>query len=281
MAPIIEIEKASFSYGEKEVFNDLNLKVKNGEMFCLVGPNGCGKTTLIECILGIQKLTEGNIWIEGEDILKISHNIRAEKIAYIPQNIEKTFPYMVKDIVIMGRAHKVNMFQAPSKRDEAIVEEAMEKMGISYLADKPFTQISGGESRLVMIARALAQESKILIMDEPTTHLDFKNELMLLEIIVDIMNKEGITVVMATHFLNHAYYFENNGISIRLALMRDGGFEKIGTPTELLNEENIRDIYEIKSQIISCKVDENKYIKHVVPISILKNSLGGGEDEAN
>lgn len=92
MAPIMEIKKASFSYGDKEVFNNLNLEVKEGEMLCLVGPNGCGKTTLIECILGIQKLISGNVYVEGEDILKISHSIRAEKVAYIPQNMEKTFP---------------------------------------------------------------------------------------------------------------------------------------------------------------------------------------------
>ena len=143
MAPIMEIKKASFSYGDKEVFNNLNLEVKEGEMLCLVGPNGCGTTTLIECILGIQKLISGNVYVEGEDILKISHSIRAEKVAYIPQNMEKTFPYTVKDIVIMGRAHKIKMFAAPSTEDESIAIEAMEKMGISYLKEKPFTQIRG------------------------------------------------------------------------------------------------------------------------------------------
>lgn len=281
MIPVMEIEGASFSYGQKDIFKNLNLKVGKSQIFCLVGPNGCGKTTLLESILGIQKLKAGNIYVEGKNILSISHKNRAEKIAYIPQNIEKTFPYTVKDMVIMGRAHNIKLFQAPSKEDKLIAMDAMKRMGILNLAEKPFTQISGGEKRLVMIARALTQESKILVMDEPTAHLDFKNELMLLEIIVDIIKKEGITVIMATHFPNHAYYFENNGVKTKLALMKDGDFAKVGTPTELLNEKNIMRIYSINSQITTCKIDKETFIKQIIPISIIKEGLENSGGDIN
>ena len=110
MIPVMEIEGASFSYGQKDIFKNLNLKVGKSQIFCLVGPNGCGKTTLLESILGIQKLKAGNIYVEGKNIFSIGHKNRAEKIAYIPK-YEKTFPYTVKDMVIMGRAHNIKLFK--------------------------------------------------------------------------------------------------------------------------------------------------------------------------
>lgn len=268
MIPIMQVKEAYFSYGKKDIFKNLNFEVEKGEIFCLVGPNGCGKTTLIEATLGINKLKSGSIYLDVKNIINISHKQRAKQLAYIPQHMESTFPYTVKDMVLMGRTHNIKLFEAPSKEDDLITMDAIKRMGILNLSDQPFTQLSGGEKRLVMIARALAQESKVLIMDEPTAHLDFKNELMLLEIIIDIMSKEGITVIMATHFPNHAYYFENNGIRTRIALMKDGEFKKIGTPTNLLNEENLMQIYNINSKITNYKIDENNSIKQIIPISI-------------
>lgn len=275
MNSVIEVKEASFYYGEKEVFDKISLSVNSGEILCIVGPNGCGKTTFLDCILGLLKLKKGEIFVNGGNIRNISEKQRAEEMAYIPQSHERTFPYTVEEIVLMGRAHKTGMFSSPSKKDRHIAVEAISKVGIGYLLNKPYTQISGGEGQLVMVARALAQQSRIIIMDEPTAHLDFKNELMLLETITNLIEERAITIIMATHFPNHAYYFENNGIPTTLALMNDGNFKAIGRPSEILNETNIKKIYSVNSKVIKCNIENNISIRQVVPLSIDKEEKTG------
>lgn len=270
MNSVIEVREASFCYCEKEVFDKISLSVSLGEILCIVGPNGCGKTTFLDCILGLLKLKKGEIFVNGENIRNISEKQRAEKMAYIPQSHERTFPYTVEEIVLMGRAHKTGMFSSPSREDRHIAMEAINKVGIGYLLNKPYTQISGGEGQLVMVARALAQQSRIVIMDEPTAHLDFKNELMLLETITNLIKERAITIIMATHFPNHAYYFENNGIPTTIALMNDGNFQAMGRPSEILNETNIKKIYSVNSKVIKCDIENNISIRQVVPLSIDK-----------
>lgn len=271
MENMIQVTNASFSYGDKEIFHNINFNIRQGEVFCLLGPNGCGKTTLLSCILGLQKLKDGQILIDGVQIDCIKPKSLAEKTAYVPQIHERTFPYKVKDIVLMGRAHNTSLFTSPSQEDKEIAMIAIEKVGILDLAEKPYTQISGGQCQLVMIARALAQQPKVIIMDEPTSHLDFKNELMVLETIADLVKNENISVLMATHFPNHAYYFESNNVPATLALMNNGEFEDSGIPSDILNEKNILKTYRINSKLIDYKVNENMTIKQIVPLSIKKD----------
>lgn len=266
----IQIKNASFSYENNKIFNNLNFNVKQGEVFCVLGPNGCGKTTLLDCVLGLLKLDEGYILIDGLDINNIKANYLAEKLAYVPQVHQKTFPYKVKEIVLMGRAHKTTLFSSPTNDDKEIANQAMEKVGILDLAEIPYIQISGGQCQLVMIARALAQQPKIIIMDEPTSHLDFKNELIVLETIVDLVKKHNLSILMATHFPNQSYYFETNRIPTTLALMNNGKFEEVGCPGNILNEKNIMKIYQINSKVLNYKDDENNVIRQVVPLSINK-----------
>ena len=270
MENTIQINNASFSYGEKNIFSGISFNVKKGEVFCILGPNGCGKTTLLDCILGLLELNEGNILIDDENLHNIKSTKIAEKMAYVPQIHQKSFPYAVKDIVLMGRAYKTGFFSSPTDEDKEIAEEAMKKVGILHLADKPYTQISGGECQLVMVARALAQQPKIIIMDEPTAHLDFKNEIVLLETVAGLVKENNISIVMSTHFPNHAYYFENNRIPTTLALMHNGKFEEVGSPNKVLSESNIQKIYQIKSRIINYKIDENNCVRQVIPLSIVK-----------
>lgn len=266
----IRVKDVTFSYGEKEIFSGINFNVKQGEVFCVVGSNGCGKTTLLDCVLGILKLDYGDVLIDQDNLRDIKPKQLAEKIAYVPQTHQRTFPYIVKDIVLMGRAYKTKIFSSPSSKDKDIANQAMERVGILHLADKPYTQISGGECQLVMIARALAQQPKIIIMDEPTSHLDFKNELIVLETVVDLVRENNISVIMATHFLNHAYYFETHHISTRLGLMNNGTFEQIGSPNEVLNEDNIKRIYSINSKVLNYNFDETTFIRQIVPLSVIK-----------
>jgi iron complex transport system ATP-binding protein len=263
--PIIEVEKADFSYGKQCVLKNIEFKVNEGEVFCLFGPNGSGKTTLIQCLLGILKLSKGTIKIRGKDIRNMKTAEIAKELAYIPQTHEKPFPFKVIDIVLMGRVSYTGLFSLPSKEDKNIAEEALEKVGMLKLKDKPYTQLSGGETQLVMVARALTQKTPILIMDEPTAHLDFRNELTFLETIVHLVKDTKITVVMATHFPNHAFYFENSNIKSRIALMSDKMFYAQGKPIEVLTELNMYNIFKIKSKLISHEWEEGR-LSQILPI---------------
>lgn len=266
---LVEVEKAAFKYGEQEIFKDINLELGNGEVFCLFGPNGCGKSTLLECVLGILKLKEGQININNKPVNKMKPHELAKYMAYVPQIHEKKFPYKVKDIVLMGRAAYTGAFSSPAKKDIEIAENAMDILGLNDLKNKPYTQLSGGETQLVMMARALAQETPIIVMDEPTAHLDFRHELTILETIVKIVNEKNLTILMATHFPNHAFYFENNKLPTSVALMNDQTLKVIGPPSEVLTEENMRLTFSIKSKMVNYRNDENVIVNHLIPINTI------------
>lgn len=263
----LEVNKVSFGYDRREVLKNITFKVNPGEIFFLLGPNGCGKTTLLDCILGLLKPRQGEIKINDNDINKLKPEIIARQVAYVPQSHEKTFPYTVKDIVLMGRAAYVGLFGSPAAEDIDIVDEALERVGILHLRDRHYTQLSGGEGQLVMIARALAQRTHLIIMDEPTAHLDFKYELVIMETIVELVKETGLSILMATHFPNHAFYFQNNGIMTQVALMNNSEFLVAGCPSEVLSEENMKVIYNIKARVVSYPVDAEHEIRQVIPIS--------------
>jgi iron complex transport system ATP-binding protein len=262
---IIQVENASFSYGKQKVLENIDLKIDKGEIFCLFGPNGCGKTTLIQCLLGILRLNSGTIRLRGRDITCMKTVEIARELAYIPQIHEKPFPYKVIDVVLMGRVSYTGLFSLPKKEDRKTAEEALERVGMLSFKDKPYTQLSGGETQLVMVARALAQQTPVLVMDEPTAHLDFRNELKFLETIVHLVKDTDITVVMATHFPNHAFYFENSNTASRVALMNERMFYAQGRPDDVLTEQNMYNIFKIKSKMISHRWDEGK-LKQILPI---------------
>ncbi|MGI5921587.1 MAG: ABC transporter ATP-binding protein [Syntrophomonadaceae bacterium] len=267
--PLIEAKNVTFGYDHHTVFQDISFRVRKGEIFFLLGPNGCGKTTLLDCVLGLLKPDKGSILVKGTNVLNIRPETMAKHIAYVPQSHEKTFPYKVLDIVLMGRAAYIGMFSSPSQQDVAIAEEALQLVGISRLRDRCYTQLSGGEAQLVMIARALAQKTPLIVMDEPTAHLDFKHELVIMETIVDLVKETGSAVLMATHFPNHAFYFENNNITTRVALMNNGSFLAMGGASEVLSEENLKLLYNIKARVLSYDVGVNQELRQVIPISTI------------
>ncbi|MDP4164954.1 MAG: ABC transporter ATP-binding protein, partial [Bacillota bacterium] len=180
--------------------------INEGEAFLIVGPNGCGKSTLIDNLLGLLKLKAGKIEIGGKDIKQMKPKEIAEHLAYVPQGHEKSFGYKVLDIVLMGRTYAAKMFSPPLEEERVLALKALEQVGLKGFEEKEYTRLSGGELQLVMIARALAQKSTLLIMDEPTAHLDFYHELNVLEIVTDLVKNKKISVIMATHFLNQAFY---------------------------------------------------------------------------
>lgn len=268
--PVLRVENLSFDYEKNIVFNQINFELATGGIFCLFGPNGCGKSTLIECILGYLKPSGGNILLYDKPISKIKSADLAKSIGYVPQSHTKNFPYKVIDIVLMGRVAYTRTFSSPSADDLAIAESALEVLGLTHLRDKPYTQLSGGQTQLVLLARALTQETPIILMDEPTAHLDFRHELIILETIVKLIKEKNISIIMATHFPNHAFYFENCGVNTQVALMNNHVLEAVGNPTDVLTEANMLRTFNIYSKLISSITMNNEQIKGLIPIEVAK-----------
>lgn len=271
MAPLLEVQDVSFKYPGVLILDKIRFSMSSGEVFCLLGPNGCGKTTLLDCILGWLKPCGGRVLLNGSSLENMSAQQIARHLAYVPQIHQKTFPYLVQDIVLMGRASFLGAFKAPSQEDRVIAEQALDKVGIARLKDRPYTQLSGGEGQLVMVARALAQNSPLIVMDEPTAHLDYRHELIILETVVELVRQTGLSVLMATHIPNHCYYFENQGIKTQAALVKNHRIMALGRPSEVLSEQNLGELYSIRTRIINCGLDDGGQLKQVVPLSTLNS----------
>lgn len=268
----ISIRDGSFSYGQKsnkkEIFKDLNLEVAEGEVLCLLGPNGCGKTTLLNCLNGKLKLNGGEALLGDSNIASMAPDAVARKVGTVFQAHTVTFPFSVLEMVRMGRAPHLGFFSSPSKKDTDIALEALEAVGMSHLKDKPYTQTSGGESQLVFIARTLAQEPEVILLDEPTSHLDFKNQSLVLGMVDKLAHEKKLTIVMTTHLPEHALLH-----SSRVALMNKGKFLAIGTPDDVMTEETLGKVYGMEVRIIS--VDDRvsgKRLKFVIPTTSISQT---------
>jgi len=269
---LLEVIDACFTYPQQKerIFSDIDFKVGRGEVFCLLGPNGCGKTTLLDCILGIHRLDQGSIRVAGEDAKDFRPGEMARHVAYVPQRHDNSFPYTVIDMVKMGRTVYTGRFSSPSDLDKEKAKEALNIVGMMHLRHRPFTQLSGGEAQLVMIARALAQETRLIILDEPTAHLDFKHEMLVMETIVRLVKETGLSVLMATHFPNHTFYFENQDMPVTVALMHDNTFLESGRPTEVLTEANVGRIYRVKSRLAEFEMETGGILRQLIPLSTLR-----------
>jgi iron complex transport system ATP-binding protein len=268
----LEVVDTAFSYRDKPVFEGIHFSVDKGEIFCLLGPNGCGKTTLLDCILGTLRPDKGRILLDGMPLCEMAPASRARRIAYVPQGHTHAFPYTVQEMVLFGRAAYLGLFASPGDRDVRKARQALSTVGIDHLQDRPYTALSGGEGQLVLIARALAQETDIIIMDEPTAHLDFKHELLILETIVGLVRDKNITVIMASHFPNQAFYFDNHNVHIEIALFNRGRFLDGGRPEKVLNERNIRALYGINADIITYENGRTRAQKYIIPSHSLPGS---------
>jgi iron complex transport system ATP-binding protein len=235
------------SYGDRQadILKGVSFRIPEGRMATILGPNGSGKTTLFKCISGLWHPREGSIRHGDRDITKLSSASRAGLIAVVPQEHEPPFPYMVADIVLMGRVSHVSLFSAPSKRDIDTADAAMKQIGIDHLRHRPYTKISGGERQLVLIARALAQETPILLLDEPTSHLDFRNQILILSKVRDIVRKKGLTVLMTLHDPNLAMQFSDH-----VVMIVQGSVLAQGLPTQVLTPDNLKRMYGLDVSVI-------------------------------
>jgi iron complex transport system ATP-binding protein len=259
MSKIFDIKNAEFSYnGKKSVFRNVNISLERGDVLCILGPNGTGKSTLIKCMNSLLKLKNGEIILKDRNIHSINKTELAKIIGYIPQSNGSTFAYSVLDVVLMGRAPHLSLTSVPGKNDYKIAEEALESLGILFLKDKAYTEISGGERQLVLMARAIAQQPEILLLDEPTSHLDFGNQIRTLKIINEL-SKRGLSVIMTSHFPDHAFLSSN-----KVAIMNQGTIMEIGEPETVVTEENMKQAYGIDVKILD--IDEHR--KACIPMQI-------------
>ncbi len=241
---LFEVKNISFDYDGEEIFSNISFSIDKGDVLCILGPNGTGKTTLIKCLNGLHDIKSGEISVNGNDMKKLSFKQISKHIGYIPQSHVPSFPFKVFDVVLMGRAPYLNLTDSPKDEDVEIAEDALKTLGIEDLKDKEYTNLSGGERQLVFLARVLCQKPDILILDEPTSHLDFGNQIKLLEII-DNLAKSGLSIIMSSHFPDHAFLS-----STKVAIMKDGGFIDFGTPDDVVSEENLRKAYSIDVKLI-------------------------------
>ncbi len=243
---MLEVKKLSFKHKDssKEVLKDISFIAERGEITTVLGPNGAGKTTLFKCITGIWKSYGGEIYVDGKRVDQFSFNKRARFFSIVPQEHEPAFPYSVFEVVLMGRASYIGIFSTPSKKDYTIAEEALELVGISHLKEVPYTQISGGERQLTLIARALAQHAPIIILDEPTSHLDFKNQFQVLFKIKKIVKEKKLTAVLTLHDPNLASIFSD-----KILVIKDGRILHNGSPKEVITEKTLKDVYEIEVNV--------------------------------
>jgi iron complex transport system ATP-binding protein len=265
---LMHIENATFAYDKKFIFEDISWQINSNEIWCLMGHNGCGKSTLLDCILGVNKLNSGQIFLCGKDLSLYRPQTLAKIISYVPQVHDRSFPYKVRQIVLMGRTAYVGTMGSPTAEDKDIVKKIMNDIGISDLADRPYTQISGGEMQMVLLARALVQETPIIVMDEPTAHLDYYNELLFLETVSRLLKDDSRAVIMATHSPNQALYFESQGLPVKVALMNNGKIVAKGKPSQILTVENLRNNFNIEAKILQDNYDQG--IAQIVPVCTLK-----------
>lgn len=234
-------EKISLSYGVKEILKDVSIEAESKEFIGVIGPNGSGKSTLLKCIYRILKPDKGCVMLDGCKVQEMSYKSSAKKMAVVAQHNYYNFDFSTREVVLMGRSPHKKAMERDHATDYAIVNEALDAVGMSNFADRSFSTLSGGEQQRVILARALAQQTPYLIMDEPTNHLDITHQLQLLKIIKNL----NITVISAIHDLNIAAMFCD-----RIYVMKDGKIIANGSPREVLTRELIREVYQVESEIV-------------------------------
>ncbi len=243
--PLIEVRGATFRFGARTIFDRLDLEVHAGEVLTVLGPNGCGKSTLLRCIGGVLALAEGSVRIGDVDLSTLDQTARARKVGFLFQDHVPSFPFTVLDVTVMGRTPHLSFFGTPSSRDTALAEQVLDRIGIGHLKDRPYTELSGGERQLVLLSRTLVQQPDVIILDEPASHLDLKNQVQCLRTI-GALAAQGVTMIMTTHDPNHTALFSG-----RVVLMQPGGTLLVGSASAVLTEAALSATYGIEIGVFS------------------------------
>ena len=252
------IHDLDFSYGSHRVLKGVNVDVADGTLVNVLGPNGTGKSTLFRCILGLNKHYQGTIIVNGKDIRTLNIRERAKEMAYIPQSHKPVYDYAVIDVVLMSAGASAGMLFSPKRIHVERAYAALDRVGIAHLADRPYTQISGGEQQLVLIARALAQDASTLIMDEPTSALDYGNTVRVLSCVRQL-TEEGLTIIQSTHQPDQAFLYADKTL-----VLHEGAVLAYGTPKETITAGLISKIYGVDVEVNSLYDDK---VRVCVPTS--------------
>ncbi|MGH4038600.1 MAG: ABC transporter ATP-binding protein [Sphaerochaeta sp.] len=240
----LDVKNLSFAYKDHKVLDDVSFSLNEGEFLCLLGKNGAGKSTLFKLMLGFLKKESGEILIEDKKLETYSRKLLAREIAYIPQYSSNTFDYTVFDTVLMGTTCRIDSLGSPKKREKRIAMEALERFNISHLSHKLASSISGGERQLVILARAIAQGSHILILDEPTANLDYGNQFKVMNTISSLKDM-GYSIILSTHNPEQALWFSD-----KVMFLNDNKILAHGNTDDVMTSENLKTIYDIPIDII-------------------------------
>ena len=261
----LKVENGSFYYKKNvPIFENINFEAKEGEILAILGPNGAGKTTLLRCITGMLKWRDGKSLLDEEDIAAMPPRKLWSKMAYVPQAKSVSSAYTALEMVLLGRSSHLNIFEAPKQADVDKAMEVLEFLGILRLADKKCSEVSGGELQMILIAKALASDPKVLILDEPESNLDFKNQLVVLDAMSNLA-ANGMTCIFNTHYPAHALQRAQKAL-----LLFKGGDYVFGDTISVVTEENIRKAFGVDSIITEIETS-GKCLKNVVPVNIMSD----------
>ena len=249
----IEAKDLRFSYGREDVLKGLSFSAEAGELVAVLGPNGVGKSTFFGCLLGFLKPGAGEVLVEGRRVQSLPPQELARYIAYIPQSAPQTFNYTVLDLVTMGMTSRIPIFSVPKPEHRERAMEALRSLGIAHLADRGSGSISGGERQLALLARALVQEARVLIMDEPTANLDYGNSFRVMQRVQEL-GKQGYTVIFSTHEPNQAFRY-----ATRVLALYDGGILADGPPETALTEELLGRLYGVGVAVRGAEVGNESF----------------------
>ncbi|MDR3203593.1 MAG: ABC transporter ATP-binding protein [Deltaproteobacteria bacterium] len=244
----LEVQALSCGYSIVPIVNNFSAEVKSGEVFCLLGPNGIGKTTLFKTVLGLMPPLSGAVKVGGRDIKNFGQAKKAKLMGYVPQTQFSPFAYSVFEVVLMGRTSHLGLIGQPGPKDYQIVTEVIERLGLENLTQRAITELSGGERQMVMIARALAQDPAFLLMDEPTSNLDFGNQVKVLKTIRNLAS-QGLGIFMTTHFPDHVFLCGS-----QVALMARDRPALIGSVAEVMTSENLSLTYGVEVDVVDISV---------------------------
>jgi len=259
---MIDVDSISFRYGKEWVLQDVSFKVERGEFVGIIGPNGSGKTTLLRALCRLLEPQKGEVFFEQAPLKRMNRTEIARRVAVVPQETQLLFPFSAMEIVLMGRSPYLGRRLFESEKDVKIARRAMEWTGTLPFSERSIDELSGGERKRIFIARALAQEPEVILLDEPTANLDIHHEIDFLELILSLNQGKGLTILMASHDMNVASEFCD-----RLVLLKEGRIYQIGTSAEVITKEHIEQVY-------GCDVWVDRHPVSGTPrINLLKKNL--------
>lgn len=270
---LLEVKDLHCGYGKREIVHGLTFSIEQGEFVCIIGANGCGKSTLLKNLLHIDKPFSGTVTLGGEDVSCMEDKIRAQMFAYLPQEHTPPFPFIVGDVVLMGRTPYLGQMSQISDEDRRIAWDALCLLGIDGLAAASYTELSGGQRQLVLIARCLAQQPSLIIMDEPTASLDFGNQQIVLSRMKALTQSEdcgegcsecphnNMSVLMVTHDPHHAFMCAD-----KVVVMHEGKLLDVGAPEDVMTKETLEHIYNTPVDVVDVKLSNGDSTNVCVPL---------------